>query len=222
MGTTAMRRLSWVLVFLLLADTSRGWAQENAHVACNEISVALGLPNFEFQCSRTQVTSADIAKAREEMKGNDLPAGFFEAMMPPDATTEQVLYHSPGDSDDPGRQWGVIFLSISHPQHGLTPVALRDLITASHQDWLFGSKIALDWLPSAKHKGYETQRYTQLVVNKSVPVGGMRSCFAFVQVRNQSPDGKYGRRLWGYGCRNGETAIDDTEVAKFLSAIAVR
>ena len=55
-----------------------------------------------------------------------------------------------------------------------------------------------------------------------MPIGGIRTCFAFTKLHGPSAGGKYGQRLSGYHCQVGDDPLDDEAVVKILSAILVR
>jgi hypothetical protein len=214
-----MRVLGWVAAVLFMIASSATLAQQ---VPCSDVPVALRLPGFEFQCEKLSVTSAELEKAGPEMSRKGMSAAFIEVVFPSDADTYTLLYSQLAKSGQPNKQWGMIALSISHQGHSLSAIALRQLITGFFQDWMYGSKIELDWVSAGKHEGYETQSYIEAISNDVLPIGGKRSCFAFVQHRQQSSAGRYGQRLWGYDCRDGDRVIDDAVVASVLSAISVR
>lgn len=210
------------LIIFCSVASSVAWAQDSTHVPCSDVLVTLDLPGLEYECSKFDITSADLAKMRDEesSSGNAALIAFIEAI-PADATTYNVAHRRPDKSGE-AEQWGSVLLSVSHAQHGIRPGALRDLITAFSQDWLFGSKTQLEWLSSGNHHDYKTQRYTEFVSNSSLPIGGVRSCFAFLQYRDSVSEGIYGQRLFGYSCRKGEVTIRDNEITEFLVAITVR
>lgn len=113
-------------------------------------------------------------------------------------------------------------MSVAHVGHSLSAIALREFITGVSTDWIFGSVSHFDWLSSGKYSGYDTQRYVEEVTNESMPIGGIRTCFAFTKLHGPSAGGKYGQRLSGYHCQVGDDPLDDEAVVKILSAILVR